>query len=318
MSGEPAAPAPEPSAPAPATSELQPNAPAPADGGDANVDANAPAPEPQPSAESIEEQTKKQQRFNNRFSDLSRQVREEREARIRAEARAETLERLGIRPQQEQPAPAPVVDVAPNPADKSKYPGGEFDPRYTVDLAKYELRQEQKAEREQQAERERAQAANAAIEQGRQRLETTISAAVAEADGANGEHFQNAPRVLELAFVPVREGGLPRHVVDLITESENPVHIAEVLGRQPERLHGLRQVNPLQAAKQIGALDAQITANLKRIAAQPAPAPKPAPQPSPAPIPTAPAGGAAPQFNPENAPFSEFEAHFARVRGAGA
>lgn len=320
MSGEPAAPASEPSAPAPASSELQPGAPAPVDGGAAPVDANAtPTPEPQPAAETPEEQTKKRERFDRRFSDLSRAARE-------AELRAARLEGelSALRNQQRQPEPqAPEAQAATAPApDPANYKGGEYDLQYLKDVAKWEgkeaVREALAEDARQRADAERAHAVNAAIREGQSRLENTLAAAQAEA--AASEHFENAPRILDLAYVPLAQGGLPRHVVDLITESDNPVHIAEVLGRQPERLRELRAQTPMKAARTIAMLDAAIAANLKRQAPANggAPAPKPAPKPSPAPIPTVTPTGAAPSQNPERMSFAEFQAYAQNLREARA
>lgn len=325
MSGEPAA---TPAAtPSESVSPERAGAPAPVDGGQPG--ANAPANGEQQPPQGADGQqpnddgqggksTPEHRTVTGRISHYQKETAREREARIRAEARAETLERIlrdgGPRQPEPQAQPAPQAPEAPDP---SKYRGGKFDEQYVEDFAAWKAERAVEAALEKRdndaKERQRAEAANAVIEQGRQRLETTLSAAVAEADGANGDHFQNAPRVLDLAFVPVREGGLPRHVVDLITESDNPVHVAEVLGRQPDRLAALRQMNPIQAAKHLGALDAQIGANLKRLAAQPAPAQR-APQPAPAPMPTVPHGGASLSFNPETATPKEWDDHLARVR----
>lgn len=307
MSGENAAPAPEPSAPQAPTSELQPGAPAPADGGatPANVDANAPEQQQTPPAETPEEQDKKRQRFDRRFSDLSKAAREAELRAARLEGELNAL-RNSQRQPEPQAQPAPVAPAAPDP---KSYPGGKFDDKYIEDFAAWKAERAVEAALEKRdadaKERQRAEAANAAIQEGRQRLEQTLSAAIAEADSEQGEHFQNAPRVLDLAFFPVREGGLPRYVVDLITESDNPVHVAEVLGRQPDRLAAVRQMTPIQAAKYLGALDAQIGANLKRLAAKPAPA-RPAPQASPAPVPVVPSGGAAPSFDPNKGSMEDF------------
>lgn len=298
-----ATPAPE------SASELQPGATAPADGGAGEEGAAEAELAEQQKQQDEERQKRNRERFDRRFSDLSRA---KRDAELRAARLEGELEALRRQPRPEPQQPQAPEERAPNPRD---YPKGEFDPRYVKDLAKHELRQElrqeQEAEAQKRAEAERQASEERTIAEGRQRFEGVLSEAQAMAD----EHdwAQRAPEVLELAFVPVNQGGLPRYAVDAITSSDNPVHVAEVLGRDPRRLDALRRADRDSAIRMIGALDAQIALALKPAAT---PATKPSkPQATPAPIPSTSGAGAAPSFNPEKASFSEFEQHFARVRG---
>lgn len=314
MSGENAAPATEPTAPQAPAPELQPSAPAPADGGATPAPAEANAPEPQPT-ESVEEQNKKRERFDRRFSDLTQRARDAELRAARAEGEAAALRAMQQRPNEPTPSQAaPAEDRAPDSKDKSKYPLGDYDPRYAVDLAKFEIRQDARREQEASEQREQQAAEERAITEGFTRLETTIERAQELADGENGQYFENAPRFLEQA-----KRTMPRTAVDLITKSDVAVHIAEVLGRDPKAAAAYAKSEPLDQAAYIGELSARIRTAIAQHQRQPAPTKtRPAPTPSPAPMPVVPHGGAAPSFNPENAPFSEFEAHFARVRGQGA
>jgi hypothetical protein len=303
----------QPSAAAPSTpaSEL-PSGAAPATDGGAAPEQTQQQTEQQPVPEGQEgdgERNKGRERFDRRFSDLSRRAREAELTAAEERGRRIALEeamRSGLRPSEAQPAPQPAKpEGPPNPAD---YPGKEYDPRYAADLAKHEIRMEQKAEAERQAEADRRAAENRAIAEGRTRWE-----AVCQTARAAGEGFENAETVLTSRNVP-------RSTMDLITTSDNPVHVAEYFGRKPDDLRAVLAMPPLEQARAITRLDARISANLDRAraaapASPPAPTPAPAPQqPSPVAIPTAPSAGAPPQRNPEAMSPSEVDARLEQLR----
>lgn len=311
-----------------AASPERAGAPAPVDGGQPGGE--APAQPEQQGAEGAGEggeqppkPVPEHRTVQGRISEYQKRARQAEltaaEERGRRLALEEAL-RAGVQPR-EDAAPAPAKPSGPpNPKN---YPQGEFDVRYGVDLAKYELRLEQEEERERESAAERTAAANAAIAEGKARLDATIAKARELAAGEEGEGFQNAERVLDLAYRRLDQGGLPRHVVDLITESDNALHVAEVLGRKPEQVHEslrdelcftdlakLRAMSPLKAAREIAKLDANISrvlASQKR-AAPPTPAApaKPAPQPTPAAMPTAPAKGGPAPFDPNRASHEDY------------
>lgn len=297
----------------PAASELQPGAQpqaaqAPADGDAQQAEGQAqPAEQPQEQpVESEEQKDKKRERFDRRFSDLSKQAREAREEAAYWRGVAEAARRGGqAEPEPAQAAPAELV--APNPKD---FPQGEYDPKYVAALAKHELRLEQRAEAEAAAKREAEKAAREAFQAGAQRLRQTLDKAEEAADGAQGQYFANAPLVLREAART-----LPPAVVDLITEAENPIHVAELIGRgglkdDPLDLGKLKSLSPAQAARKIAKLDAFVTLRLQAQAQPPKPAtppaPPPAPQPSPAPIPTVTPTGAAPSIDPNKGSMDDY------------
>lgn len=312
-----AAPAAETVATQAPASELQPQAVTPVADGGAEVNAGEQGQprenQPPEGQETQEQASKKRERFDRRFSELSRAAREAELRAARLEGELNAL-RTSQRPQ-EQPTPQAPAKPA-GPPDPKNYPQGEFDPRYAADLAKHEIREEQRVEAERAAAAERQAAERAAAMQGFERLETTIDRAYEVAEGEQGQYFQNAPRFLEFA-----KANLPRQTVDLITKSEYPVHVAEVFGRDVQRVRDLMSMSPLDQAAFIGDLSAQIRANVKPTqratpapSAQPAPSHQSAPTPSPAPIPTAPAGGGAPQFNPETASPAEVQARLEQLQ----
>ena len=314
MSEENFTPAAEPSPAAPQASELQPGQTPPVDGG-AQPEGEGPTPEQQAQA-AEEEANKKRQRFDRRFSDLSSRAREAelRAARLEGELNALRSQSRPA-PQEQQPAAPEAPKGPPNPKD---YAAGEYDPRYAADLAKHEIREEQRAEAERQAKAQREAAAREELQKGFQRFEGVLDQAEVQAESDGGEHFARAPEVLRYAA-----RHLPASTVDLITESENPVWIAEVIGRgglkdMPLDLQELRGMSHAQAARAIARIDAAVSLLRSQRAAAPAPAPRPAPQPSPAPIPTVTPSGAAPQFNAETATPAEVEARLRALQATRA
>jgi len=330
MSGENGAPAATPSPQQ--ASELQPSAtPAPADGGatPAASDVN-PAPEqtPQPTPAA-----QPQNRSERRYSELASQRNQAREEAAYWRGIAEA--KAGGQQPHAAPTPSPVAAQPAGPPDHrdtAKYPLGEYDARYAADLAKYELRQEQRAEAEATAAANANREAAAAMEAGRTRVNTAITEARTLAAGNGGEFFENAEHVLALAFVPVQRGGITRDVADAIVDCEHKNHVAELLGRRPEQIPealrtmvpNLRELNGLpqaQLVRTLARLDDRIgliLANQRaRASAQPAPAATPAPQqspaPSPVPAPTAPNTGGA-IFNPSTASPAEIDARLAELK----
>jgi len=326
-----AAPAAAPAAqPASAPASELPNGAAPVgDGAPASDPAQQPSDnQPTPDPEEAARRAAARERFDKRFGDMSKRTRE-------AELRAARLEgelaalRAGVQP----PAPAqaaeqPKGNAPPNPAD---YPKGEWDPRYAADLAKHEIREEARLERERAAEAERKRSMESEFEAGRARFEDTLGRARALADSESGAYFQNAERVLELGRVPISQGGLSKAVIDAITESENAVHVAEVLGRNPEQappeLRGLIKsprelaaMSPSQAQRVIARLDDRIGLILeasRQAKAKPAdtPAPPTPSTPQPAPAPEAPNRGSTPVGDPPRGDMRAFKAWRAKVFG---
>lgn len=296
---------------------------APAGDGAATSDAsqNPSNPVETTAAENQQDGARKETPFHRtpqgRISHYQKQAQQEREARIRAEAERDALARFGLsgaRPEAPAAEAAPAPPSPPDPNDKAKYPQGEWDPRYAADLAKHEIREEQRLEREREAEAARVREQNRVFETGRARFENTLNQALQLADGEGGEFFQNAHRVLELGRVPMSRGGLPSFVIDAITESDNAVQVAEVLGRKPEHLppelrdlakspRDLAAMNPGQVQRAIARLDDRIglmlsasQANAKPSASTPQ-TPQPA-TPQPTPAPQAPQRGGAPIGEP--------------------
>lgn len=302
-------------------------APAPVDGGQAGADAGA-EPEQQQNANPGEGEgaqpkpVPEHRTVQGRISEYQRKARAAELAAAEERGRRLALEealRIGAKPQaqEEQAPPAPQ-----GPPDPKNYPQGAYDPRYAADLAKYEIREEQRAEAAKAEERERKAAEDREFQAGLERYNATLAKARELADSASGEYFQHAERFLSMR--------LPNVVMDAVTTSDNAVHVAEILGRNPEDIpeslralvkspRELADMSPVQVQRTIARLDDRIgliiEANARR-AQQPAPAPKTAPQPSPAPIPTVQGGGNTPSKDPSKMSMQEFAAW--RAAGGGA
>lgn len=324
-SAAPAAPA-QAAQPAPSAASELPNGAAPVvDGVPASEQTQQVSDPAAPDSEEAARKAAARERFDKRFGDMSKRTRDAELRAARLEGELEALRR-GQTPAPAQAPEATSAPKAPNPAD---YPKGEWDPRYAADLAKYEIREEDRAARQREAEAERKRASESEFEAGKARYEDTLNRARAAADGS--AYFQNAERVLELGRVPIAQGGLSKPVIDAITESDNAVHVAEVLGRNPDQvppeLRGLVKsprelaaMSPSQAQRVIARLDDRIGLILEaaRQAKTQTPVQTPTPPPvtpTPTPAPQAPNRGSTPAGEPPRGDFRAFKEWRAKVFG---
>lgn len=305
----------------PAASPERAGASAPVDGGPPNGEATQPTDQAQPAdggeGGQPQEPGKGETPFHRtpqgRISHYQKETAREREARIRAEARADTLEQLLANGGSRKPEPAPAPAEPKGPPKESDYPQGKYDPDYAIAMAEYRIEQKLKSEREASATREREMAEQTAISEGLARLDDTIEQARGAPQG-----FENAENFLEFAKRQV-----PRTTTDLITTTENPIHVAEWFGRDPNRIRQVLAMPVVEQTRFITRLDLTISNNRAAAktgapangAAQPTPAPRPAPQPQPAPIPTVTPSGAAPSKDPSKMSMAEFAAW--RASGGG-
>jgi len=286
------------------TPELQPAAPAaPVDGGAAVGDEHAapegtePAPQPQPDKRSAQ----------YRFSELTSKARQAEIRAERAEAQLQVYRELGITPpgQQPQPRPAPAAQ-AEGPPSPDDYHQGHTDPEYIADVAAYHGRKAFEDAQAQSAQRQEFQSKA-------DRFRGVFTAAE-QAAAENPEEFGRAADVLW------NLGNSNDHVTcDLITESENHVHLAEWFGRNPQVLQQVQRMAPLQRARTIAQYDFAIGSALRAPAPQPAPAPSanaPAPTPAPTPTPIVNGGRTPLAFDPNTASQADFDERLRQIRAA--
>lgn len=319
--------------PAPsATSEL-PGGAAPTGDGAVVSDPQQPSDPAGPDSEEAI-RTKARERFDKRFGEMSRKTREAEIRAARAEGELEAMRRIGT-PVHREPAAEPAPQAAPSAPNPKDYAGGEYDPRYAADLAKFEIREEQRQEREAEATRQRQREQNASFEEGRARYEDTLNRARSLAVGEEAAYFQNAEKVLDLGRVPVSRGGLPAYVIDAITQSDNAVHVAEVLGRNPDQAPAelralikspgeLAKMRPNEVERVIARLDDRIGLILEAAKRSPAPSAQTQasqtspPSPPVQPAPQAPNRGAAPLGDPPRGDMRAFKSWREKAFGGAA
>lgn len=285
------------------TPELQPAAPgAPVDGGAPVGDENAapepePAPQPQPDKRSAQ----------YRFAELSSQKRAAEIRAERAEAQLQVYRDLGITPpgQQPQPRPAPMAQ-AEGPPSPDDYHQGHTDPEYIADVAAYHGR---KAFEDAQAQSAKRQEIEVKANKYRTVFDDAEKAAAAD------------PAEFGLAADVLWNLGHSEDLVtqDLIAESDNPVHLAEWFGRNPQMLQQVQRMPPLQRARAIAQYDFAIGNALRSPAPQPAPAPAaaaPAPTPAPTPTPIVNGGRTPLAFDPNTASQAQFDERLRQLRAA--
>jgi len=162
---------------------------------------------------------------------------------------------------------------AEGPPSPDDYHQGHTDPEYIADVAAYHGRKGYEDAQAKAAERQEFQTKA-------DRFRGVFTAAE-QAAAENPEEFGRAADVLW------NLGNSNDHVTcDLITESENHVHLAEWFGRNPQVLQQVQRMAPLQRARAIAQYDFAIGNALKTPAPAPAPAAAAAPAPTPAPSPT--------------------------------
>lgn len=191
--------------------------------------------------------------------------RERDEARAEAATLRAELERHRA-PKPEQRQPAPVVASAdsgePNPDDTTKYPDGQFDRKYIKDQARYEA--EQVIEKREAASREREETDRTA-----QRVyehETKFRERLSKADP---ELFQKLsppmqaflqhatptaklPKGQPIAFVNV--------MADVFMRSEKPDALMQHFSDVPQDLQRLSTLHPAEFYRELGKLEAHLTA----------------------------------------------------------
>jgi len=293
----------------PAATELQPGQGVPADGvvaaEEAQPDAAALAAAAEAEARKAEDN---RNRANRRFSDLTRERNAAMEEAAYWRGVAEAKANGQKQPQQQGQQPAAAQSApggAPDPSDTNRYPGGEFDPQYMRDLARFEARQELQA-----VEAERARRRE--FEAGMERYHAAI-------DAIDTEEFDGAPTgqaAEALAHIARKD----RSLCDIITASRNAAWIAEHFARFPSDIPYALSLSPSDRGLLIGELSAKYGAYA---AARPRQAPAqqqqaaPPPQASPAsqftPPPQVVGRGPSPTFNPETASYEEY----AKARAEG-
>lgn len=190
-----------------------------------------------------------------------------------------------VAPRPEQtasPDAMPVLPVLDNFETFEEYE--QASRRYTVDLAKYELRQE---------ENQRS------TRQQKQTVQQTFWEKVdnhEQQDPAIRDEINHVGRMVS----PV--------VADLVVESEVGIELVKYLAANPKEAQRLSQLHPLMAAKEMGVLEAQVKFKPK---AEP---PKRISQ-APEPIPTITPAGSVAEFDPEKATMEEYYAHRMAERG---
>jgi hypothetical protein len=167
-------------------------------------------------------------------------------------------------------------DPEPNPTDLAKYPGGEYDPKYTRDVNRWDARQERKKESAEAQTRAQRESAETAL-----RTAFKATADVFAARTAADPKFQASldpalvDALIPAAAVPV---GVPMQPINIIAQalienpetapdvvaflSKNPAEVARITRRD---VNGVPVFSPLQIIREIGRLEA----GLNRTAPQP-------------------------------------------------
>lgn len=184
------------------------------------------------------------------------------------------------------PAIAARIGAPPNPADTARFPGGEFDPRYAAELAKYEMRAEQV-----QGELQRQQHT---LQQQRVQKAQKWGAAVQEAAATYPDYDEV---VLQNPHPLFQSGGF----ADAIAEIDDGAHVAYFLGKNAAEAQRIGSLPPVQAIAALGQISDRLKAQRQAASATKAPDP----------VKTLTGGGAASK-DPLKMSHAEFRAHYAK------
>lgn len=227
-----------------------------------------PEPEPKPKKKSVQERINE---LTAKAKEAERALAAEREALSRERAdnarRIEDLERK-INPPVEVRKPAPQETDGPTPDDKNedgtdKYPLGQFDPAYTVDLAKYTVKVEtQAAERFRQ---ERLQQEQIAVAREAQRTKWVEQI---------HETSEDIPDLVEKITSVTKEfadvdPSYGQYLVDVIQSLDNGTRVLAYLSDNPGEARKIVNSGIASATVALGRLDARV-ARTKKVEEAPA------------------------------------------------
>jgi hypothetical protein len=266
---------------------------------DASAAAAAPASTQKPDAAAVAAAgvSKRQQETNDRIREAveraTADLRAENEALKRgrtstAEARTDGAETT--RRPANAPATAAAADPEPNAGDLKKYPGGEFDPKFVQDQARWAARDEHRKVTQAAADRASADRQAQVVAERETKFSDRMKAA-READPTFLTKL--SAEVADLrpykALAPGERATVATAIAELVIDSENASELMLHLSTHPDDFAALKSAaNPMDLERRFGRLEAKLE---KAKPAAGAAAGTPVPQPkhvpaAPAPAPT--------------------------------
>jgi len=182
----------------------------------------------------------------------------------------------------EAPLPPDIAQWVGPPPDPAKFAAGEFDPEFIRAAAKHDIRVDQAR----MAAQQRAVQAQQAQVQFGQRVASIMEQAVAA-----------APQIAQTLNDPTFP--MSQAVVHALVETEAPADVLAHLARNREEAARISRLSPLAVARELGKIEARLSASA------PAPTAPTAAPPPPRPVRGA---GAAPP-DPSKMSYAEYKAH---------
>lgn len=182
----------------------------------------------------------------------------------------------------EAPLPPDIAQWVGPPPDPAKFAAGEFDPEFIRAAAKHDIRVDQA----QMAAQQRYVQAQQAQAQFGQRVASIMEQAVT----AN-------PQIADTLHDP--SFPMPQHVVRALTEADAPADVLAHLARNREEAARIAKLSPTAAIKEIGKIEARMSA------AASAPSEPTAAPPPPRPV----RGAGAPPRDPTRMSYAEYKAY---------
>lgn len=179
------------------------------------------------------------------------------------------------------PPPQPQAaapDPEPDPHDLTKYPAGEYDPRYMRDVGRYEARQEYQRQRVADQQAQAAETHLRTVETGMTAYAHKMQEAFPEPKGL--ETFLAAmppalvnlrPSAVQVMLEPQKPLDASNVIADCISDADSPVPLMTFLKDNPKEFQRLLTLHPIAVFRAMGRLEASLAAASP--SSRPAPAP---------------------------------------------
>lgn len=303
----------------------EPSAPTNEDTQENDGEDNAPAPEDaddEDSSEDLEEgsanneaepdeKPKKKNRFQERIDELNGKYREEQRQRLAVEQRLAELERLAAQnnePKTEDtPKETPKAEASGPRANElkedgtPKYPLGEYDPQYIVDLADFRFEQRMNELETKKQEEEQAKAQEEAVREAQAAWEAKVT----PAQERYPDYVEKTQALSErIGDLESRDPAYSAYLADAVTQLDNGPDVLYYLSNNPDEALEIINSGPIKSVARLGAISAQLGQSLNT---QKTPAPKVSNAPEPPPVVNKGASAVAPDIRPDTDNLDQFE-----------
>lgn len=199
-----------------------------------------------------------------RIDEVTAKYREEERKRVALEAEIQALKA----PKPAEPAkPVVVDDPEPDPTDLTKYPAGEYDPKYLREAGRWDARQEFKKQAAEQAKTQARERQLSAVEGRMAAYGKRVSSEFkdpTELDAyltALPPDLQNLrPSDVQAILEPNAPVTARTAIADCISDAAHPKRLLDHFTAHPDDFQRLSTLHPIQVIREMGRLEATLDA----------------------------------------------------------